>query len=724
MSDGDDSDALSLGRAGAVDPATWFLGPKAENRDVFARLLLKSFQSHAQARIDYAPKDPRFVSEDDMKSASYAKGIELLEERLDALHSQLRSSLPLASYRNQSHMYWDITMPSALGYFTAMLYDQNNVAAEASPVTTALEIAVGEAMCTMLGFGEEAGAPKSWGHITCGGSVANIEAMWAARNLKFFAPALARAIAEQDSLAEARALTVRTLTRGRKRLLDLGIWELLNLPVDEAIGLIERIEKTTRITAETLGAALERYALQNIGLIQFYADHCEGSGCGTPVVFVPDTRHYSWPKAGSLLGLGVNAVEGISLDLDGRMDTRALRRALDRALAERRPVLQVVAVVGSTEEGAVDPLAEILAIREEYREQGLEFAVHADGAWGGYFAAMLRPADPATMVDFLSPPHLLDRRPDIQMSDYVRTQIEAFARADSVTLDPHKSGFVPYPAGGLCYRNGNMREVLTFAAPVVFHGGVDPTVGVYGVEGSKPGAAPAGVFMSHSLIPADRSGYGRLLGRCIFNNKRYHAALLTMPQESDPFTLTVFQRTPAERGGTAAEIAAEREVIRREIAELENDALIAKLDHDKHILHLFQQLGSDLSILTYAFNFKTAAGINRDLSLMNELNDDIFQRLSAHPGPSGHLPRQEMFVTGSLFSPGDYGQAFVDHFATRSGAEPIPGEGVKFLISTTQNPWVTDTEAGNFIPELMKILRRSVTEVTHALLARHGLQAP
>ena len=65
---------------------------------------------------------------------------------------------------------------------------------------------------------------------------------------------------------------------------------------------------------------------------------------------------------------------------------------LDRCLAEKRPVLEVVAVMGTTEESAVDPLADIADIRDEYRQMGLEFTLHADAAWGGYFVAMLHPS--------------------------------------------------------------------------------------------------------------------------------------------------------------------------------------------------------------------------------------------------------------------------------------------------------------------------------------------
>jgi len=78
--------------------------------------------------------------------------------------------------------------------------------------------------------------------------------------------------------------------------------------------------------------------------------------------------------------------------LDARMDIVELRAQVDRCLEGKRPVIQVVAVVGSTEESAVDPLHEIVAVRKEYRRCGMDFTIHVDAAWGGYFASMLRPA--------------------------------------------------------------------------------------------------------------------------------------------------------------------------------------------------------------------------------------------------------------------------------------------------------------------------------------------
>ena len=89
--------------------------------------------------------------------------------------------------------------------------------------------------------------------------------------------------------------------------------------------------------------------------------------------------------------------------------------------------------------------------------------------------------------------------PTLPLSRYVADQYMALRYVDTITIDPHKAGYCVYPSGALCYRNGSMRGFITLAAPEVYHGENDPSVGVYGIEGSKPGAAATSVFLSHKV---------------------------------------------------------------------------------------------------------------------------------------------------------------------------------------------------------------------------------
>lgn len=735
-------DRLSLDKQGDRTPETWFIGPKGENADLFQRLVDRAIDHNIATRRAYMPDDPMMYGTH--RDAAVQRSEAFISDRLDEMLGYLRGSIPLASYRNQSHMYWDQSLPAVVGYIAALLYNQNNVAAEASPATTLFEIEVGDDLCRMLGYPQPdaddlaRGAIKPWGHITCDGSVANAESVWAARNIKYFAVAMAEAIRAEPTLAAARNLTVRLLDGRRARLLDLSPWQMMNLPIDDVLGLSPRVSAVAGLAPSVIEAALSRHSVQALGLVAFHRAYL--GDIASPVLLAPATAHYSWPKAMSMMGLGRCALRPIRVDLSGRMDTVALRAELDACLDAQQPVMQVTAVLGSTEESAVDPLADILAIRDEYRAMGMEFSVHADGAWGGYFASMLRaPLEEDAARLRLAPPLSVARteadawhalmlqdgkdNPGMMLSPHVMRQMLALPGADSITVDPHKSGFAPYPAGALCYRNGAMRDMVSFKAPVVFHGGIDPTVGVYGIEGSKPGAAAAAVYLSHRVIRTDRSGYGDLLARCVFNSKRFYAMLVDL--EGPDFTVTAFQRLPAESvpGATAFDVAAQRRIIADNILPLRDADLVDALREDPDLFALFRDMGPDTTITSYAFNFVSASGVNTDQRLMNEMNDLIYRRLSLQSFNGGAVPTTPMFITSSEFDPDLYGQDFVNDFVTRAGCVPQPGLAVSFLISTTQNPWLTEAGSGHVLDTLRDVLSDTASAAAQAVMARHGIAA-
>jgi hypothetical protein len=258
----------------------------------------------------------------------------------------------------------------------------------------------------------------------------------------------------------------------------------------------------------------------------------------------------------------------------------------------------------------------------------------------------------------------------------------------------------------------------------VFHGGVEPTVGVYGIEGSKPGAAAAAVYLSHRIIRTDRSGYGDLLARCLFNSKRFYAMLVDL--EGPDFTVTPFQRLPAEAvpGATESDIAAQRQTIRDHILPLQNADLVASLRDDPALFALFRDMGPDLTITTYAFNLVSAQGVNTSPALMNEMNDLIYRTLSLQSFNGGVITTTPMFVTSSDFDPALYGQDLVSDFAARSGVVPQPGLPMSFLISTTQNPWLSEAGGGHVLETLRGVLAEAASDAAQAVMARHGIKPP
>ena len=704
---------LHLNVPGTGSLAAWFLGPRAENRDLFHRLLAKGLDANCQDRVDYFPNDPAYVTPE-RKDAAYAQSVAEMEAQYDKLLNALRGSIPFFSYRYQAHMNWDLTMPGLLGYFAAMLYNQNNVAAEASPVTSRLESQVGMDLCRMLGYPVPPpdGTIVPWGHITCDGSVANLESMWAARNLNYYAISIAEALRHEDALKAARDITVALPQGGTARLLDLDAWALQNLGVDEVLELAPRICTLCKIDSATITQLVDPYLLQSLGFEIFSQRFLKGMN--PPVVVGTSTKHYSWPKNAAVLGIGKNQFRDVAVDEDARLSIPELRKQLDACVLQKTPVVMVVVVLGSTEQSAVDPLVDVLALRKEYQKKGLNFVIHVDAAWGGYFASMLR--KPAR--DVIGSVALQDT-PVLAMSDYVNAQYLALGQADSITIDPHKAGYIPYPAGGLCYRNSAMRNLVAFLAPEVYHQDkVDATMGVFGIEGSKPGAAAAAVYLSHSVIRPDQSGYGQILGRALFNSKRFFSAVITMAQQNDPFVVIPVQQIPAERkGGPPQEIEAQLNYIRDHIANVENEQLV----QDTQAMALLKELGSDQIIITYGFNFKDAKGVlNADPLKANDFNQRIFQRLSLSPD-SGEVANVPLIITTSEFGPQEYGQTFVNTYMRRLGLKQTSGLTMKFLSSTTMCPWLTDTAQGNFIPTLTRAFRQTVLAVIQEM---HAEAAP
>lgn len=681
----------------------WFLGTKAENADEFEHLLLEALRDHAFWRRNFHPGDPTHITEQIKRSPEYVEAMDSLKENYRSLLAFLKKSVPFFSMRYQGHMNWDLTMPAMLGYFAAMLYNPNNVAFEGSTATTILEILVGDDICKMLGYAipeereVENGAIRPWGHVTCDGTVANIEAIWSARNLKFFPLSLQAALEEEPALSAAREVEVPLPSGGAAPLIEADTWTLLNLNGDDVLALPARLEKEYGIGRETLTPALSPYSLQSLGIQEFSRRLLDG--IQSPAFFVPGTKHYSFPKAAAILGIGASNMIDVPVDLDARMDVAELRRLLETCLQERRPVHTVVAVIGSTEESAIDPLRDVLELREEFQQRGLEFTVHADAAWGGYHVSVLRDdfemPEPAALLPAAPPP-------SVTLSRYAREQFAALGGADSITVDPHKSGYIPYPAGALCYRNSAMRDLVTFSAPVVFHGDAEPTVGIYGVEGSKPGASAAAVYLSHRIIRPSKSGYGKIIGQALFSCKKLYARLLCMTRPEDPFIAVPGPRLPAEASGS--DLEKQVRFIRERIDGKTNEEILA----DEEAMALLSELGPDQNILAYAFNFRIASGeLNTDLELANRLNRAIYDRLSINPGEDIH--GYDLIVSTTDLNASTHGEAFIENYKRRLGLVGSVGSRVTVLRSAVMDPWVTETTKGSFIDTLEEEFRKAVT---------------
>ena len=186
-------------------------------------------------------------------------------------------------------------------------------------------------------------------------------------------------------------------------------------------------------------------------------------------VLASTQAHYTHSRLTSVLGL---AFETVECDRRGRMDVHALERRLAAG-----GVGTVVATMGTTATGAVDPLAAIVDLRRRY-----DFRLHADAAYGGYFL----------LIDTLE--------------DQTRLAFECLREAASVVIDPHKHGLQPYGCGSVLFRDPSVGRLYRHDSPYTYYTSDDLHLGEITLECSRPGAAAVALWATQRLFPLERGG--------------------------------------------------------------------------------------------------------------------------------------------------------------------------------------------------------------------------
>jgi len=504
-----------------TDPlAPFFLGAYGENNDFFEKTLLELVRDHVFWRRNFHPEDEPPIGTHDQYTRAYLDGLARTRHELHQLTAALKRSVPSFHPRYLGHMVSDLLLPGLIAQLVTTLYNPNNIVEDVAPITVQLELEVGRQLARMLGFSvDPAHEPCALGHLTSGGTVANDEALWLARASRLYPIALRDACESTGTWIPD--VPVR---KGSKDL------ELLELGTDEVLGLCRRVTAfcATEPRGPELSRALTAGRVEEIGLAAFADRH--------PVlkrmaVVLPATAHYSWHKAMTLLGLGAANLVEVPVQ-QARLDAARLEPALSALRNEGRPVLAVVGVYGTTEFGTLDSIHELVEVRRRFPG----FWLHVDAAWGGYLPTLFRDARGK-----LLPRETVRDGFRWFPSERVHQATAALAQADSVTVDPHKLGFVPFGAGALVVRNRRALDLMQQEAPYVFTSPADDddrryrALGRYVLEGSKPGAAAAACYVNHRVLPLDHDHFGKLLARSVQTCERLVERIPSLEQELSPW---------------------------------------------------------------------------------------------------------------------------------------------------------------------------------------------
>ena len=530
-----------------IDARALFLGPKAENQELYESLILEIVRDSCFLRKNFHPLDKPIVTEKVKLSEEFSGSVALLKQNLQFVLAELKKGVPLYHPRYIGHMHGDLLLSAIAAYFGTILYNSNNVVGESSPATTKMEIDYIDALCRMVGYNpcEKLSGNFSWGHLCSGGTTANIEALWVLRNIKYY-PLTLKLASQLNEDKQVKFIEDLHINFINKTIKQSSFNELFNLPVSEILNLKDKIydESEEKLKVKN---AIEKYSVTQLGVFGIHDMIGDITGntekIALPKVYVAKSNHYSWEKAMDIIGIGRNQLEKVEIDNGYRLDLDCLTEKID---STKGPTLAVISIMGSSKQGSIDPLDQILKYRKQKEAVKYSFAVHVDAAYGGYFPSILWKTYDSEkflkndeILKFLNNEVELFRQ-DGQSSINQNwcNKIKAVNGSNSITIDPHKMGYIPYPAGSILFSDTRMKDFISYEPSYLNKSDDDldlhnSFLGQWTLEGSRPGAAAAACFMSNKVLPFNQSAHGLLVKNTMQSADNFWKSIETFNANSE-----------------------------------------------------------------------------------------------------------------------------------------------------------------------------------------------
>ncbi|HEY8270602.1 MAG TPA: pyridoxal-dependent decarboxylase [Pseudobdellovibrionaceae bacterium] len=449
-----------------------FLGPKAENGDWVLEEVTAVFKRWFEWRRELFPEDGKAISSTDQQLKEFQSQRAHAQRNIENLLSRFENEIPKFAPRYIGHMFSEFSLPAFFGHIITLIHNPNNISTESSKVGIQIEDEAIQNLADMLGM------PTSFGHFTSGGTVANFEC-------------LTRAIERVN-----KWLFLGLEARRAQEKPALTVFEAAHMGWDEFSSL-ESQHGT--LDLDWSNPLVRARRIEKIFKLEEYAG---------PVLLVPYHKHYSWTKGASLFGLGEESLWPIELNEQGTLSLESLRQSIEKAKKLHRPIAAVVSVLGTTEMGFVDPIDQVQQLLDQYqKEEGLYIWHHVDAAFGGFFAVM---------------------KSMEALSKDLRRSLTGLSRVNSITIDPHKMGYVPYSSGAFLARQEEDYYVKSFVAPYVQFQ-IQKDKGPFTLEGSRSAAGAVATWLTAQSIGFTEQGYGSILERTIRGKNALEKSLQREP---------------------------------------------------------------------------------------------------------------------------------------------------------------------------------------------------
>ena len=255
-----------------------------------------------------------------------------------------------------------------------------------------------------------------------------------------------------------------------------------------------------------------------------------------------------------------------------------------------------------------------------------------------------------------------------------------FEYVDSVTIDPHKQGYLPYPCGVIAFKNDRIRHLIEQKAPYITSSVNSALVHVpprhsptyfeedsnekqgdhisafapFILEGSKPGAAAASLWLTNKCIPLSVNGYGTIVRDSLLAARAFYERIVN------------------------------------------NNSILYRPDENaKYEIIPLSDKQPDLNVVVFAIKpQKSATHKIITLKDMNDFTNEVYKKYSLQVefGNREYSYGQPFFISKTTFSHPNYSHFALSDFFTRSGIkcseEEYKTDSLTVLRVTVMNPYI------------------------------------